>query len=88
MGLLIFPLVLAGQENTSQTKAQKKAEKKETQRMEKSRKADIKGKKRHYKIQDRKTRKRMKKHRKQVDRSFVYNKPDFFKMLFDKRQLS
>jgi hypothetical protein len=70
--LLSVPLVLSAQDNSKATKAQKKAEKKKQQRIEKDRKADLKAKKFHYKIQDKATRKRMKKHRRAVDQHSPY----------------
>jgi hypothetical protein len=70
--LLMFPLVLFAQDNSKATKAQKKAEKKKQEKIEKDRKEDLKAKKFHYKIQDKATRKRMKKHRKQVDEHAPY----------------
>lgn len=70
--LMLFPVVLFAQDNSKATKAQKKAEKKKEQKAEKSRRDDIRAKKSHYKIQDKATRKRMKKHRRQVDQNSPY----------------
>lgn len=86
MVLLILPILTFAQENSSATKAQKKADKKKQERIEKSRKADLKGKKRHYKIQEKETRKRMKKHRRKVDHTYPSRRPGFFKRLFGKKQ--
>jgi hypothetical protein len=70
--LLLFPLVLFAQDNSKATKTQKKAEKKKEKKAEQSRRDEAKAKKFHYKIQDKKTRKRMKKHRRQVDQNAPY----------------
>jgi hypothetical protein len=63
------------------TKAQKKAQKARLQQEKRAQKAIHEGKKRHYQLQDKKTRKRMKKNRRKVDkyspgkpRSFFYRK--------------
>jgi hypothetical protein len=84
--LLVLPLIAAAQDGTKQTKMQKKAEKKKQERIEKDRKADLKAKKFHYKIQEKETRKRMKKHRKHVDGYSPYKQPGFFKRLFGKKR--
>lgn len=70
--LCIVPLLIFAQDNSKSTKAQKKADKKEKERLKKDRKADLEGKKFHYKIQDKATRKRMKKNRKKVDHYSPY----------------
>ncbi len=83
---LLCTLALSGfAQEAKATKAQKKAEKKKEQKIAKSRKADLKGKSRHYKLQDKKTRKRMKKHRKRVNQHYPGDRPGFFKRLFRKK---
>jgi hypothetical protein len=70
--LWMMPMLIFAQDNSKPTKAQKKADKKKEQQLKQKRKDEIAGKKFHYKIQDKKTRKRMKKHRKHVDKSAPY----------------
>ena len=85
--LLAVPLIAFAQDNSSQTKAQKKAEKAKEKKLSEERKADLKGKQFHYKIQDKATRKRMKKNRRKVDHNYAGEKPPgFFKRLFGKKQ--
>jgi len=67
------------------TKAQKKVEKKKEQRVERDRKSDLKGKKRHYMLQDKKTRKKMKRHRRRVNKNYPSDKPGFFRRIFRKK---
>jgi hypothetical protein len=79
--LVLIPLFAAGQDSNA-SKSQKKAEKKKEQRVQDAKKAELKGKKRHMKIQDKKVRKRMKKNKKKGG-SFVSRRPGgFFKGLF------
>lgn len=84
--IFILPLVCAAQENSTATKAQKKADKKKEKQEANKRKSELKGKKFHYQIQDKATRKRMKKHRRKVDHGYPSGKPGFFKRIFGKNQ--
>lgn len=56
--------VALAQEEQPMTKKQKKAHEKKEQQKQDARKAEIEGRKRHMKLQDKETRKRMKKNRK------------------------
>ncbi len=79
--LLFIPLMALGQDEVKPTKKQKKAEAKKEQRVQDSKKAEIKGKKRHMKLQDKQTRKRMKQH-KRKGKAYVSRRPGFFQRLF------
>ena len=84
--VMLFSLPPAmAQESSKATKAQKKAERKKEQKLAKSRKAGLKGKQRHHKLQDKKTRKKMKRHRKRVNRHYPGDKPGFFRRIFRKK---
>ena len=79
--LVLMPLLTHAQDSNA-SKSQKKAEKKKEQRVQDAKKAELKGKKRHLKIQDKKVRKRMKKNKKKGG-SFVSRRPGgFFRGLF------
>ena len=80
--LIVFIPLLSAAQDSNASKSQKKAEKKKEQRVEDAKKAELKGKKRHMKIQDKKVRKRMKKNKKKGG-SYVSRRPGgFFKGLF------
>ncbi len=79
--LLSVPVLLMAQDDQKLTRKQKKAHQKKEQRVQDSKKAEIKGKKRHMKLQDKKTRKRMKKNKRKGD-AFVSRRPGFFQRLF------
>ena len=79
--LLIPVLVSAQDDEGKKTKKQRKAEAKKEQRVQDSQKAEIKGKKRHMKLQDKETRKRMKKNKKKGT-AYVSRRPGFFQRLF------
>lgn len=68
--LLVIPFTLAAQDDgdAKPTRKQKKAEQKKEQRAKDVKKAEIKGKKRHMKLQDKQTQKRMKKNKKKGTR--------------------
>ncbi len=66
-----------GSSETKPTRAQKKAHKARIQQEKKAKKAIHEGKKRHYQLQDKKTRKRMKKNRRKVDK-YSPGKPHSF----------
>lgn len=78
--ICLIPLFLHGQDGKV-SKKQKKAEQKKEQRIQDSHKAEVKGKKRHIKLQDKDTRKRMKKHKKKGN-AYVSRRPGFFQRLF------
>ena len=86
--MIVLPLMAFAQENSKQTKAQKKADKNKEKREADNRKAELAGKKFHYKIQDKATRKRMKKHRRRVDHGYPSGRPGFFKRIFGSNQSS
>ena len=77
--LLCIPLLILAQDEKP-TKKQKKADQKKEQRAQNSKKAEIKGKKRHVKLQDKQTQKRMKKNKKKGT-SYVSRRPGFFQRL-------
>jgi Ni/Co efflux regulator RcnB len=78
---VLIPLAASAQDSNA-SKGQKRAEKKKEQRVEDAKKAELKGQKRHMKIQDKQVRKRMKKNKKKGG-SFVSRRPGgFFKGLF------
>ena len=79
----MIPLAVAGQDNDDQkmTKKQKKAHEKKEQKVQDAKKAEISGKKKHMKLQDKKTRKRMKQNRRKGN-SYVSRRPGFFQRLF------
>ena len=62
------------------TKKQKKAQEKKEQQKQDARKAEIEGRKRHMNLQDKETRKRMKKNRKKGSK-YVSSKPRFIDRL-------
>ena len=77
--LLCIPLLIWAQDEKP-TKKQKKADQKKEQRVQDSKKAEIKGKKRHMKLQDKQTQKRMKK-KKKKGTAYVSRRPGFFQRL-------
>lgn len=80
--MLLLPLALVGQDTDADaSKSRRKAEKKKEQRVQNAKKAEIKGKKRHVELQDKQTRKRMKKHKKKGV-MYVSRRPGFFQRLF------
>ncbi len=78
--LLLIPLATFSQETQKTSKKQKKAEQKKEQRVQDARKAEIKGQQRHKKLQDKNTRKRMKKNKKKGT-AYVSRRPGFFQRL-------
>jgi Ni/Co efflux regulator RcnB len=81
--LLIFLFIIIAQVAFSQSDGSadskiKKAEKKTEQRQRNKKKAELKGKKRHESIQDKATRKRMKRHRKGPIHVDAYDRRPFF----------
>ena len=79
--VLLIPFgVLAQDDDGKKTKKQRKAEQKKEQRKEDARKSEVRGKKRHMKLQDKETRKRMKKHKKHGS-AYVSRRPGFFQRL-------
>jgi hypothetical protein len=76
----LIPLFAFGQDEPKLTKKQQKAHAKKEQRAQDAKKAEIAGKKRHMKLQDKKTRKRMKKNKKHGG-SYVSRNPGFFNRL-------
>jgi Ni/Co efflux regulator RcnB len=72
--LLLSVAVAFAQEEQPMTKKQKKAHEKKEQQKQDARKAEIEGRKRHMKLQDKETRKRMKKNRKKGS-NYVSRKP-------------
>jgi len=78
--LLIIPLSVYSQDDKKPSKKQKKAEQKKEQRAQDAKKSEIKGMKRHVKLQDKQTRKRMKAHKKKGT-SYVSRRPGFFQRL-------
>ena len=81
LSLLIFPFITAAQDDQKETKKQKKANDKKEERVQDAKKAEIAGKKRHMKLQDKQTRKRMKKNKKRGG-SYVSRNPGFFQRIF------
>lgn len=80
--LFIIPVLSAAQDDEPKlTKKQKKAHEKKEQKVQDSKKAEIAGKKRHMKLQDKQTRKRMKKNKKRGG-SYVSRNEGFFQRLF------
>jgi hypothetical protein len=55
----LLPALLSAQDDQKLTRKQKKAHQKKEQQVQDTKKAEIKGKKRHMKLQDKKTRKRI-----------------------------
>jgi wobble nucleotide-excising tRNase len=79
--LIIFPLALFAQDDDQKmTKKQKKAHQKKEQRVQDAKKAEITGKKKHMKLQDKDTRKRMKKNKRKGN-SYVSRRPGFFQRI-------
>jgi Ni/Co efflux regulator RcnB len=81
--LLVFILLFAqlfafAQDGGSQTKKQKKAEAKKEELAKNARNSKLKGIKRHESIQDKATRKRMRKHRKGPIHVDAYDRRPFF----------
>jgi hypothetical protein len=74
--MLLFSLQALGQEEQKMTKKQKKAHEKKEEQKQDARKAEIEGRKHHLKLQDKATRKRMKKNRKKGS-GYVSSKPRF-----------
>jgi ATP-dependent exoDNAse (exonuclease V) alpha subunit len=81
MLLFIIPVMVFAQDNPKLTKKQKKAEQKKEQRAQNAKKAEVRGKKRHMKLQDKQTRKRMKQNKKKGT-AYVSRRPGFFQRLF------
>jgi hypothetical protein len=79
--MMVIPFSVLSQDAPKQTKKQKKAEDKKEQRLQNAKKAEVKGKKRHIKLQDKKTQKRMKKN-KRKGTVYVSRRPGFFRRLF------
>jgi len=78
--LMLFSLGSFAQEEQKMTKKQRKAHEKKEQQKQDARKAEIEGRKHHLKLQDKKTRKRMKKNRKKGS-GYVSSKPRFIDRL-------
>lgn len=78
--MLFFSIASFSQETQKTSKKQKKAEQKKEQRVQDARKAEIKGQQRHRKLQDKDTRKRMKKN-KRKGTAYVSRRPGFFQRL-------
>ncbi len=78
--LLLFPLAVFAQDDPKPTKKEKKADQKKEQRVQDSKRAEIKGQKKHMKLQEKQTRKRMKQHKKQ-GKAYVSRRPGFFQRL-------
>lgn len=81
--LLIFALVFIhlfsiGQDGGKVSRKVKKAEEKKEQQQRNQQKAEMKGRKRHMAIQDKATRKRMKKHRRGPIHVDAYDRKPFF----------
>jgi hypothetical protein len=81
--LLIFSVLFLHFTSYSQTDAPvskkvKKAEQKKEQQAQKSKKAELKGRKRHEAIQDKATRKRMRRHRRGPVHVDAYDRRPFF----------
>lgn len=74
--LMLLSIPAVAQEEQKMTKKQKKAHEKKEQQNQDARKAVIEGRKQHLKLQDKKTRKRMKKNRKRGS-SYISSKPRF-----------
>lgn len=77
---LVIPFALMAQDDSKPSKKQKKAELKKEQRVQDTKKAEIKGQKRHMKLQEKQTRKRMKKNKKKGS-AYVSRRPGFFQRL-------
>ncbi len=77
---LTLPLALVAQDDPKPTKKQKKAELKKEQRAQDFKKAEIKGQKRHMKLQEKQTRKRMKKNKKKGT-AYVSRRSGFFQRI-------
>lgn len=83
--LVMVPMIgVAQDDDPKPTKKQKKAEIKKEQKVQDSRKAEIKGQKRHMKLQDKQTQKRMKKNKRKGN-AYVSRRPGFFQRLFRAR---
>jgi ribosomal protein L12E/L44/L45/RPP1/RPP2 len=78
--LLATVSIAHAQEDQKMTKQQKKAHEKKEQQKQDERKAEIEGRKRHLKLQDKQTQKRMKKNRKKGT-AYVGRKPRFIDKL-------
>lgn len=78
--LMLFSFSALAQEEQKMTKKQKKAHEKKEQQKQDARKAEIEGRKHHLKLQDKQTRKRMKKNRKKGS-GYVSSKPRFIDRL-------
>lgn len=79
--VMLVPLFVFAQDDPKPTKKQKKAEQKKEQRKQDAKKSELRSKKQHLNIQDKKTRKRMKKNRKKGS-VYVSRRPGFFSRLF------
>lgn len=84
IALLFLPLLAAAQDDPKPTKKQRKADQKKEQRAKDAKKSEFRSKKQHLKLQDKATRKRMKKH-KRKGTHYVSTKPNFFRRLFNIR---
>jgi hypothetical protein len=81
MLLMAAPALLIAQENKPK-KTQKKADQKKEANIEKQKKGEIKGRKRHMALQTKEVRKRMKKHSRYVKSQQLNRKRGFFYRLF------
>lgn len=83
--LLLLPIVGFSQEGESIKKQEKRLEKKKEERAEDNEKAKNEGIKRHESIQDKDTKKRMKKNKKKANRYNNGKKEPFYKRWFIKK---
>ena len=85
--LVVASLLLAAgshafaQDDPKPNKKQRKAEQKKEQRAHDEKKAEVKGKKRHMQLQDKETRKRMKRNKKK-GKAYVSRNQGFFYRIF------
>jgi hypothetical protein len=79
--MFVIPMAVFCQDDPKPTRKQKKAEEKKEQRVQDAKRAEVKGKKRHMKLQDKQTRKRMKKNKKKGT-AYVSRRPGFFQRIF------
>jgi len=81
VSLLAIPFSLFAQDDVKETKLQRKANQKKEQRINEARKSEVKSRKKHLRIQDKETRKRMKKNSK-TGKRYISERRNFFRRIF------